>query len=165
MFVRIWKRPPSQIKNGEAQRHHWKLTWNLKMMVSKRNLSFQGSIFRFHVSFPESNIWKCHGSVTIRSERPVSNIVDINRKWLFGLWGSGCLTPGWILTKWIHLRKLTTGTWHKPRKEKEKHRPKPQIVGVPAVGLRRWKSNALTIYPSIKKAWHVWGNSCLNKGF
>ena len=28
-----------------------KLTWNLKMMVSNRNL-FQGFIFRFHVSFP-----------------------------------------------------------------------------------------------------------------
>ena len=25
------------------------LTWNLKMMVSKRNLFFQGAIFRFHV--------------------------------------------------------------------------------------------------------------------
>ena len=29
-----------------------KLTWNLKMMVSNRNLLFQGFIFRFHVSFP-----------------------------------------------------------------------------------------------------------------
>ena len=28
-----------------------KLTWNLKMMVSNRNLLFQGFIFRFHVSF------------------------------------------------------------------------------------------------------------------
>ena len=27
----------------------WSLTWNLKMMVSKRNLLFQGLIFRFHV--------------------------------------------------------------------------------------------------------------------
>ena len=26
--------------------------WNLKMMVSKRNLLFQGLIFRFHVSLP-----------------------------------------------------------------------------------------------------------------
>ena len=31
--------------------HPPKLTWNLKRMVSKRNLLFQGSIFRFHVSF------------------------------------------------------------------------------------------------------------------
>ena len=29
-----------------------KLTWNLKLMVSNRNLLFQGFIFRFHVSFP-----------------------------------------------------------------------------------------------------------------
>ena len=28
-----------------------KLTWNLKMMVSNRNLLFQGFIFRFHVKF------------------------------------------------------------------------------------------------------------------
>ena len=27
------------------------LTWNLKMMVSKRNLLFQGLLFRFHVKF------------------------------------------------------------------------------------------------------------------
>ena len=27
------------------------LTWNLKMMVSKRNLRFQGLLFRFHVKF------------------------------------------------------------------------------------------------------------------
>ena len=32
--------------------HPRKLTWNLKMMVSDRNLLFQGFIFRFHVSFP-----------------------------------------------------------------------------------------------------------------
>ena len=32
--------------------HPRKLTWNLKMMVSNRNLLFQGFIFRFHVSFP-----------------------------------------------------------------------------------------------------------------
>ena len=29
------------------------LTWNLKMMVSKRNLLFQGAIFRFHVKLLE----------------------------------------------------------------------------------------------------------------
>ena len=32
--------------------HPWWLTWNPKMMVSKRNLLFQGSIFRFYVNFP-----------------------------------------------------------------------------------------------------------------
>ena len=31
--------------------HPQKLTWNLEMMVSNRNLLFQGSIFRFHVCF------------------------------------------------------------------------------------------------------------------
>ena len=31
----------------------WKLTWNLKMMVSNRNLLFQVSIFGCHVSFRE----------------------------------------------------------------------------------------------------------------
>ena len=33
------------------QIHPQKLTWNLEMMVSNRNLIFQGSIFRFHVCF------------------------------------------------------------------------------------------------------------------
>ena len=31
--------------------HPQKLTWNLEMMVSNRNLLFQGGIFRFHVCF------------------------------------------------------------------------------------------------------------------
>ena len=35
------------------------LTWNLKMMISKRNLLFQGAIFRFHVKLWEG-IWSCH---------------------------------------------------------------------------------------------------------
>ena len=35
--------------------HPQKLTWNLEMMVSNRNLLFQGSIFRFHVNF-----WGCN---------------------------------------------------------------------------------------------------------
>ena len=33
--------------------HSLKLTWHLKMMVSNRNLLFQGSFFRFYVSFRE----------------------------------------------------------------------------------------------------------------
>ena len=37
-------------KNG-SHLHPQKLTWNLEMMVSNRNLLFQGSIFRFHVCF------------------------------------------------------------------------------------------------------------------
>ena len=35
--------------------HPQSLTWNLKMMVSKRNLLFQGLIFRFHVKFRGCN--------------------------------------------------------------------------------------------------------------
>ena len=37
--------------------HPKKLTWNLEMMVSNRNLLFQGSIFRFHVCFGGWYIW------------------------------------------------------------------------------------------------------------
>ena len=50
--------------------HPQKLTWNLEMMVSNRNLLFQGSIFRFHVCFggciPKMVIYPSshsHGSV------------------------------------------------------------------------------------------------------
>ncbi len=35
--------------SGKITIHPPKLTWNLAMMVSNRNLLFQGSIFRFHV--------------------------------------------------------------------------------------------------------------------
>ena len=35
--------------------HPQKLTWNLEMVVSDRNLLFQGSIFRFHVCFGGCN--------------------------------------------------------------------------------------------------------------
>ena len=35
---------------------HQNLSWNLKMMVSKRNLLFQGLLFRFHVKFLGCNI-------------------------------------------------------------------------------------------------------------
>ena len=37
--------------------HPQKLTWNLEMMVSNRNLLFQGSIFRFHVCFGGWIFW------------------------------------------------------------------------------------------------------------
>ena len=33
------------------------LTWNLKIMVSKRNLLFQGLLFRFHVQFQGCSPW------------------------------------------------------------------------------------------------------------
>ncbi len=38
-------------KGGSKNLHPQKLTWNLEMMVSNRNLLFQGSILRFHVCF------------------------------------------------------------------------------------------------------------------
>ena len=50
------------------------LTWNLKMMVSKRNLLFQGAIFRFHVKFWEGN------------REPL-------KKWMF-FWGGISEIPG-----------------------------------------------------------------------
>ena len=37
--------------------HPQKLTWNLEMIVSNRNLLFQGSIFRFHVCFGWCTVW------------------------------------------------------------------------------------------------------------
>ena len=52
-----------------------KLTWNLKMMVSNRNLLFQGFIFRFHVSFPGCN--PCETS------KPTSHPINENSR---GFW-------------------------------------------------------------------------------
>ncbi len=43
--------PPKSYQSPEKKLHPQKLTWNLEMMVSNRNLLFQGSIFRFHVCF------------------------------------------------------------------------------------------------------------------
>ena len=44
-------------RKDEANLHPQKLTWNLEMMVSNRNLLFQGSIFRFHVCFGGCTFW------------------------------------------------------------------------------------------------------------
>ena len=50
------------------------LTWNLKVMVSKRNLLFQGAIYRFHVKLWEGEfahfpLSDCHGPLpTLTSE-------------------------------------------------------------------------------------------------
>ena len=59
---------PVQVKDLKHKKYWWniftwemvrvhlqKLTWNLEMMVSNRNLLFQGSIFRFHVCFGGCN--------------------------------------------------------------------------------------------------------------
>ena len=78
--------------------HSRKLTWNLKMMVSNRNLLFQVSIFGCHVSFRE-----CRGFSTIPggwewdfNSQPWPTLRS--RPWWFG----GCLiwrNPGWNTRK------------------------------------------------------------------
>ena len=45
--------------------HPQKLTWNLEMMVSNRNLLFQGSIFRFHVCFGGCSSYETPNSICI----------------------------------------------------------------------------------------------------
>ena len=62
-----------------------KLTWNLKMMVSNRNLLFQGFIFRFHVCFLGIEL-----KVTGRVCRFNSTIV-------FGNWCLPCYLSAWNL--------------------------------------------------------------------
>ena len=64
-----WGHEELQIMNWRSWLPPRKLTWNLKMMVSSRNLLFQGFIFRFHVSFP--------GSI-------VKNVVGDGCQWIFG---------------------------------------------------------------------------------
>ena len=55
------------------------LTWNLKMMVSKRNLLFQGLLFRFHVKFQG-----CKGTY-------FSFMQIFGSTWVPAcLWGPGC---------------------------------------------------------------------------
>ena len=54
-WVRNWPRQIFMIgwtsSIDRTSLHPWRLTWNLKMMSSKRNLLFQGFIFRSYVSF------------------------------------------------------------------------------------------------------------------
>ncbi len=50
-FLTIVKRVTEEKVLEYDMIHPRKLTWNLEMMVSNRNLLFQGSIFRFHVCF------------------------------------------------------------------------------------------------------------------
>ncbi len=57
-----------RVRKVEQMIHPQKLAWNLEMMVSNRNLLFQGSIFRFHVCFggcsgqglPSSKVFCCY---------------------------------------------------------------------------------------------------------
>jgi len=55
-----------------------KLTWILKMMVSNRNLLFQGFIFRFHVSFPGCfSLRTTHYSQSIKSSLTIKERIPI----------------------------------------------------------------------------------------
>ena len=62
MSLECLKYPPNPVQKNIVEIEAWycslhkneyihsqSLTWNLKMVVSKRNLFFQGLIFRFHV--------------------------------------------------------------------------------------------------------------------
>ena len=54
---------PDELSTNQPPLHPQKLTWNLEMMVSNRNLLFQGSIFRFHV---------CFGGCTKQKKLPIT---------------------------------------------------------------------------------------------
>ena len=51
--TKIWRNEGEKIQNQHVkiEIEPQKFTWNLEMMVSNRNLLFQGSIFRLHVCF------------------------------------------------------------------------------------------------------------------
>ena len=58
------------------------LTWNLKMMVSKRNHLFQGLLFRFHVKFQGCNWWNldlCEARLAIFP--PTSVLLKVFQPW------------------------------------------------------------------------------------
>ena len=87
--------------------HPQKLTWNLEMMVSNRNLLFQGSIFRFHVCFGGCRWWwlvwlfEIHGnSFRIKiptSDRRVTPGLMVWEVSSFQVWFTGlCL----VMSKW-----------------------------------------------------------------
>ena len=82
--------------------HSPSLTWNLKMMVSKRNLLFQGTIFRFHIKLWEGNQFvgankscciepkkECEASYLESISVLFLEMIPIQRKW----------TPKWPLQK------------------------------------------------------------------
>ena len=71
--------------------HTRRLTWNLKMMVSKRNLLFQGPNFRFHVSFPG-----CSRFVMTNLEKFMSfwDFCHLTPTHIFGLFIGSCGRTG-----------------------------------------------------------------------
>ena len=66
---------------GANERSSRKLTWNMKIIPLKRKLIFQTSIFRFHVSFRESN---CQVEI-FKSQKNILSPVpsSFQRRWLF----------------------------------------------------------------------------------
>ena len=67
--------------------HPWNSTWKLEMMVSNRNLLFQGSIFRFHVCFGGCTFFLmnlCCWNNVRWSESHFK--CEHLRLWLYGLW-------------------------------------------------------------------------------
>ena len=61
--------------------HPQSLTWNLKMMLSKRNLLFQGLIFRFHVKLQGCNVSSKSGQLT----HALTKNFTKTRRWHCGL--------------------------------------------------------------------------------
>ena len=74
------KKPARSVVVGIATMVFWlgrlhspSLTWNLKMMVSKRNLLFRGTIFRFYVKLWEGYLKK----------KSASTLVMMDTTWMF----------------------------------------------------------------------------------
>ena len=110
-----WERLYSKVVCLDSIYTPKKLTWNLEMMVSNRNLLFQGSIFRFHVCFggctlyytskkqSRGGIWVDRHSIPIHTfSLPVSNVsardnfrclcnFNLRRRWGGAMrdWGGG----------------------------------------------------------------------------
>ena len=71
------------------------LTWNLKMMVSKRNLLFQGLLVRFHVKF-QGCIYKISKAAYLRNNKRCSQTPsDKLSKYMDVSKNSG--TPKWMV--------------------------------------------------------------------
>ena len=84
----------NQIYYGKLVMPSLKLTWHLKMVVSNRNLLFQGSILRGHVSFREGKYTNPHGNPSckpVNLQNFTENRLQENLDEKF--WVSGHATP------------------------------------------------------------------------
>ena len=63
--LKSWRNVKELLDSLSVYIHSPSLTWNLKMMVSKRNLLFKGAIFRFHLKLWEVCLYELH--MTLRS--------------------------------------------------------------------------------------------------